>query len=337
MASPDRGRALDWINATLAGLADALPEQYRAARKAIAVVLQPLEHSAWPEVAWSFSPLAPGGMPFEFSWRPGAKVLGWTSEVAGPETPEHRRLRLAVRQVRALNAPAPPEDMVRAIGGAQHGRALAWGAWIGVKHRKSASSYKIYAELQGDAAGQLLPVLGDAAGACLGRDLRGLGIDGAGSIEIYGKLGNDDAGWLAAFAAEVGLAEAYRALIKRAAGMLQRPSLATDLEDINTGWSIAWSPDRRPMAISLFFQPGAFAVNEDRIEHLMTEISTGTATDLAWSELVREGICTPGPLGLVATGGGLTTQLAIVPGRARPSPSPIARSGKPSPAARFMT
>ncbi|MCO6419869.1 hypothetical protein JYK14_27455, partial [Siccirubricoccus sp. KC 17139] len=74
--------------------------------------------SAWPEVAWRFSDIAPGGFPAELIWRPARPGLFWTAEPAPPELPASRRLAAALRRLRRLGAPALPPGL----------RALAWRA-----------------------------------------------------------------------------------------------------------------------------------------------------------------------------------------------------------------
>ena len=218
------GRALDRVRATGSPDAD-------AAEQALTQVLRPIVGSVWPEVAWRFGVLTATGYPVELAWASRDTALRWTSEVAGPETPEADRLwravALAARWAGAevggptvagsgpLPARAAPWVAV------QQGHRLRWGAWLGARHLDGTRRVKVYLELP---AGEIAPGPWREAGSRLASRVPGLtwrmaGINNDGSVELYARATDLDWASLAAAADLVGdegrLADVVGELITR--------------------------------------------------------------------------------------------------------------------------
>src|SRR5215813_4077818 len=127
------------------------PEETQRARASLEIALGGVRNSIWPEVAWIFSGLTPGGFPVDFTFSSlGDSDIRYTVEAAGPETPEHDRIHHAFRIYRALagghalTAASEAEDALAAM---QQGRELKFGACVGAVHSREDDRYKIYAEI----------------------------------------------------------------------------------------------------------------------------------------------------------------------------------------------
>ncbi len=156
--------ALDYA---LDRMSECAPVQTRRARGALDVLLRGVRTSPWPEVAWAFSQLTPDGFPVEltFSSEPGNTVR-YALEVAGPEMPEHQRVREAFRLYQTLAGHPASSDVEQSMLEMQTDQELFYGAWFGGAHGTDSDRYKIYAEvpksafletLSKDRLGRLVP------------------------------------------------------------------------------------------------------------------------------------------------------------------------------------
>lgn len=296
-----------WVRAVPRRLSEALPAAAAAAEQALDQALRPLRRSAWPEVAWSASRLAPGGMPVEFVWRPGSPSISWTSEAAAPERSESRGLALALRRLRALAAARPPRRLVGALRRAQAGRALDWGAWIGGRHDAAGDRYKLYACLPAGASPPIEPTSALCADWLGGRDLRLAGLGADGRVELYGR--GSQAG-LGAVAGEAELGEAWHQVGRLAEALTGRADIMAEPEAAEAGWSLAFAPDGALTAAALFLKPGLFAFHPQSLDRTLAALTTDRPSDRAWARLFAGGLCRPGLLGLAATKDGVRTQLS---------------------------
>ena len=62
------------------------------ARASLAIVLDPLQRSTWPEVAWQFSRLTGDGTPVELAFTSDGADVRYIAEVAGPELMDAARV-----------------------------------------------------------------------------------------------------------------------------------------------------------------------------------------------------------------------------------------------------
>lgn len=110
----------------------------------------------FPEVAdWSGSQLSRTGLPVELAFVAGDPSLRWTAEVTGPDRPCNERLDVALDLYRRLGGATMQTmaaDLITFLRAAQTGGTLKYGAWLGGRHRKGQSTYKLYAEVPPEAA-----------------------------------------------------------------------------------------------------------------------------------------------------------------------------------------
>ncbi len=134
------------VEQALAALEKALPTQTARATQSLASLLKRLQHSNWSAVAWKFSSLTKHGYPVEFTFTSTDQAVRYTTEVAGPEVQNAKRLRMVQRQLRAFGQ-AVPENLLTQLEALQHNRELSYGAWIGGRHDAASDRYKLYAEV----------------------------------------------------------------------------------------------------------------------------------------------------------------------------------------------
>jgi len=178
-------------------LKEKLEEIARALRRTVpsdlSAVIKELSRSAWPEMVQRWSRLTPTGFPVELTITAADPILRWTAEIAGPEIGEAHRLGLVAVRLSSAGQPVPA-PLLDAIGAAQRGNDLCYGAWLGGRTVDDAPSrFKLYAEIPSGVSPQdypLPPTLAQAmARAPRGTLLRMIGVEPAlGRIEIYLRL-----------------------------------------------------------------------------------------------------------------------------------------------------
>ena len=121
--------------------------QAAQAKVAIHRLLQSLMQSTWPEVAWLFSPLTPNGFPMEFAFSSAEEAIRYTTEIAGPEISECKKLQMAIKLVEALEEQAFDEHLRHYLMSVQDSAQLDYGAWVSGRHCESGDRYKLYVEV----------------------------------------------------------------------------------------------------------------------------------------------------------------------------------------------
>src|ERR1700756_2513390 len=113
------------------------------------VLLREVKLSPQGEGAWTGGLLNRTGAPLEFSFGTCSPDLRYTVEVGGPQTLPERRLDVAESLLAELGAPRNGDGVCTQFREIQQGADLQFGAWLGVRHRRSerATSFKIYAEV----------------------------------------------------------------------------------------------------------------------------------------------------------------------------------------------
>jgi hypothetical protein len=131
----------------------------------LAFLLEGICASPWQEVAWSFSRLTGDGYPVEFAFSSADEAIRYTTEVAGPEVEEHRRLDHALHCLARLGEPHLPEEILALFRGIQMSRPLRYGAWVGARHDAEGDRSKVYVEVprvgESDAYPLLSALIGD--------------------------------------------------------------------------------------------------------------------------------------------------------------------------------
>ncbi len=140
---------------------------------------------------WSSSTLTPTGFPVEICWSSTAGELRYTVESGGPGTAPQRRLAHAAELLARLKHPVDRQAL-HVLGQFQENGPLRYGAWVGVRHRGAATSFKLYSEVSGSRwfPKIYLPPGGEGITSRTGNscrlDLVGLET-GAGLLEYYYK------------------------------------------------------------------------------------------------------------------------------------------------------
>ncbi|WIN00398.1 hypothetical protein ACTOB_004102 [Actinoplanes oblitus] len=222
-------RAFDRLRASRAADAD-------TAEHALTDALRPLAGSVWPEVAWRSSRLTGTGYPVELAWASRDAAVRWTCEVAGPETPEADRLRLA-RRVAGSAVDAGPWLL------AQREHRLLWGAWLGWRQLDGVRHRKIYLELPD---GRVPAGPWSAAAAELDSRVGGLtwrmaGLNDDGSVELYARA--LDPTWTALTSAAALVGDGSR-LVGLVGGLVGYPWPC--------GLSLVLAPAGTPVALTCF-------------------------------------------------------------------------------------
>lgn len=152
-----------------------------------------LARSAWPEVVDRWSRLTPTGFPIELTVADSDSGLRWTTEIAGPEVADARRLDLVALRLAAAKQPISPQ-VLAALQSMQQGRELGYGAWLGGRAIDGAATrFKLYGEIPLGVSLHALPLppaLREAAAhAPLGTLPRMIGVEPARDrIELYSRL-----------------------------------------------------------------------------------------------------------------------------------------------------
>jgi hypothetical protein len=109
--------------------------------------LEPVAHSAWPDIAWRFSRLTADGCPVEFAFSTHNNVFRATIEPAPPECPERDRLGAALTLLETMRLPMPAAERVCDWLSVQSGAGLRWGCWLGLRVTSAGPRPKLYVEL----------------------------------------------------------------------------------------------------------------------------------------------------------------------------------------------
>jgi len=304
------------LEAAAARLAPDAPEAAARGRAALRAVLEPLRNSAWPEEAWRFSDLTPGGFPAELVWRPRRPGLFWTAEAAAPEMAAEERLGAALKRLAALGAPSLPPDSLdlarRAAAQAREKHSI----WIGGRHEAEGDRYKLYlgtpetAEAIMPRAGRWRPASTAGLRLCL------LGLDAEGKAELYWRRRRYEPGDLTTLGRTTDLAMAGARLRAGLAALCGRdPERA--LEGRRLTFSLQLAPDGEPVALSLFCALPCTALGPVArvLEWLEAQAARGGAP--APGALWRRGMLWPSWLCAAATAEGLTWHAGLL---VRPPP-----------------
>jgi hypothetical protein len=260
------------VLATLAALADLAP-RLRAPHLARAaashrVLLAGVRASVWPEVAWSFSRVQPGGCPLEITFSTASEAVWAVAEIAGPEMPESQRLARAALLLEGLGQPLPPARLAEL--GLLQGHspsALRWGAWLGARHAPTGDRYKLYAEVPDGETGESFlrrHAAHPGDDLRLGRraHLNSVGADATGRIEIYYGVHGMAAGDLARLLACAGQHERAREVLDLL-DQLANGRAEVALASSTWGFSLSASPGGELDAFT-FYKPATHFLGGDR-------------------------------------------------------------------------
>lgn len=243
---------------SLAVLEACAPPAAQAFRRTTDIVLRDFRSAE----AWRSGLLNRTGAPLEFSCATFSDEIRYTVELGGPETPPAERLARADVLLGELGQPFGPHGIRQRFGGLQTGGDLRWGAWLGVRHGLTGTTFKIYVETPpvpspllarflADYPGDVPPVAGHPPSLVL------LGqAQGTDRCEFYFELAERglSVADLARLLAHVGLAGRQQALMELVSAFEYRsgPGSADALPAAQWGFSYSMRPGGREPVFSLF-------------------------------------------------------------------------------------
>lgn len=230
----------------------------------LASCLEPLRMSVWPDIAWQFSRLTRDGFPLEFAFTGHDAALRLTLEPAGPEASESNRLNCALRLLEAIGHALPECALIADWRGMQRETALRWGTWLGLRQTANGFRAKLYIEVP---RGVRYP---HAADAPMGGHLRMLGYEPeTRRREFYYSLFNIDAPQFARALAQYEIENPHAALdtLAEMAGL----PVATALQWLGIGLSVATDDDRKHLGTALFFRAAAAHGGQGRIRDALLQ------------------------------------------------------------------
>ncbi|GGC63039.1 hypothetical protein GCM10011504_46550 [Siccirubricoccus deserti] len=285
------------------------PAAVARGRAALHGTLAPLDGSAWPEVAWRFSDIAPGGFPAELIWRPGCPGLFWTAEPAPPEIPAKDRMPAALRRLDALGTALPSASVALARRAAVMGNGR--GIWLGGRHDADGDRYKLYVGTGPTAADLLREADAWRPMSTVGLRLFHLGLDSTGRVELYWRRRRYEPGDLASLGRTTNLVSAASRLRAGLATLCGRdPDLA--LEGRRLAYSVQIDSRGLPEALALFCAlPASFLGGEHRtLAWLEAQVGVNVASVAAI--LWRQGLLRPSWIGVTATTDRLSSHIGFM-------------------------
>lgn len=315
MAPLEVGHQQHRVEWPLQRLAARWPTTVSRAKAAIDVALSRVAGSVWPEAAWRFSYLTDDGFPLEFAWSSRDDAVRWTSDVAGPETSEMARKRVACDVIQNLTGVEVERHHLE-----QETDALRFGAWIGGRHSSAGDRYKLYLERPRLAAGEMRR-LRDLE-YCVSRAIewRMLGVDlMRNDREYYGRIGSLTQAEVDRILHWVGLSGAE--LIGKAASIL-RPRVSDNPYGRRTGLSVA-TRKGQPVAVTFFLHSRALARVDEGARLVPRAASLFGGQTAVLSALVGDAARPLGKIGIVGLGTDINGRCWIQAGW-RPEAQPVA-------------
>ena len=96
---------------------------------------------------WKLSVLTDDGYPFEFTFTTANDGIRYTVEIAPPRNTPAARLDQVEAMLQQLGVPLGNEDTLPFLKQVQASGDIEYGAWMGVRHKRGRTAYKIYAEV----------------------------------------------------------------------------------------------------------------------------------------------------------------------------------------------
>ena len=258
-------------------LMEEAPFEAERAAVSLALFLKGITASPWQKVAWSFSRLTGDGFPVEFAFSSADEAIRYTTEVAGPEVEEERRLDHALEHLAGLAGLRLSEETDTLFHRIQASRHLRYGAWAGGRHGAGTDRYKLYVEVppEGEKEARLfLDTLMEGVpfqSICETR-LVMIGCEpGSSRIEFYFRANRPEPWEVSLLMRRVGLTsrvEEFFNLIEDAS----ETSLHRLLSAPPLGFSIAVTHHGEPGAFSLFMTGGSLFGSDRAIRRRVLEL-----------------------------------------------------------------
>ncbi len=233
-----------------------LPQPAVRASASLSLLLQALNHSAWPEVSWAFSSLTGDGFPVEFTFSPSNKAINYTTEIIPPEVDCALGPIIAKDILAKVGANTLPENLRQLWQKIQHASVLKYGVWISGRHDVDSDRYKLYIEVPEERS----QIAQDYVRTCIGKQLlhngqpaqlRMIGCDlSSNRKELYFRLKNPESWQIGYIMKSIGMQNKASRLFQFVEQLSNR-SFNTSLGS-NVGFSVSIAYDNTPVAFSLF-------------------------------------------------------------------------------------
>ncbi|WP_440955515.1 hypothetical protein ACSAZK_00610 [Methanosarcina sp. Mfa9] len=285
------------IELALRKLAKEMPGQALRAEVALGTLLDWTLDSPWKGVLWEFSRLTGDGFPLELGFSSSGNLISYTVEVAGPETDERRKLRLAEKKLQRLGGEGYtlPDSLRARFRELQKDGTLRYGCWIGGRHGPKEDRYKLYLEVPAGYSGNFVSsLLGEAS--LLPDEVPVLEMVGheplTGRTELYFSVRSETGLlprelsyllWRAGFSAQ---AKSYYGLIEEAHG----DSLKRALSASSLGFSFACSAGGIT-GFSLFKFARSVCGGDGKTRKRLLELAGKYGWDLRGYATVSEALC----------------------------------------------
>jgi hypothetical protein len=259
-------------------VAEVRPAHAERARTELDVSLAGMRGSAAGALAWESSCLTPSRYPVEFAVTSVTDEVRTVVDVIAPEDDRRTALERADRIARLFGSAGLPAETAVLLQRHQDTLALRYGAWLGSRHTASASTHKLYVEVDRDPerSRSLMDALAPEARRVLAGAgpvrFVGIGLDGAHAVELYARPPYADGDLLRVLAARAGMPELAEPLARAAVGPHEAGS------GRNIALSVA-SADGRVTAVAAF----AFAHQRLRRDHRVRESVLDRARREGWA------------------------------------------------------
>jgi hypothetical protein len=259
-------RVLDIFGETLA-------EPAVRASNSLSALLLPVQESLWPEVRYSFSRLTGDGFPVEFTFSSATNGISYTTELAGPEIAEAKKIEMAAGLLLEKNNELSNDSCSVIITRLAQQQALTYGAWMAGRHEDGKNDrYKSYLEVTGSCAElgltflqRFLPDFSVIDSQCF--SLRMLSVGRSNKIEYYFRLSGIDVWQLLFLMRSIGFSEQGKELLDFVSLVSKRKVDKSFIGD-SLGFSVALDEAGMPEAITIFtfnhkvFEPGDGSIRD---------------------------------------------------------------------------
>lgn len=219
-AATEERRVLDLLDR----VAEVRPAHAARARTELAATLAAIRGSAVGALAWESSCLTPSRYPVEFAVTSASDEMRTVVDVIAPEDDRRTALTRADGYGRLFGSAGLPPETAELLRRHQHGMVLRYGAWLGSRHTATASTHKLYVEVDADPTRSraLREALAPEAWRVLAGlgpvRLIGVGLGAERAVELYARPHFVDGDVLRVFASRAGMAGSAESLVRAAIG-----------------------------------------------------------------------------------------------------------------------
>jgi hypothetical protein len=266
------------IDRVLGIFCENIPEPAARACYSLSELLRPLQESPWPEVNYSFSRLTGDGFPVEFTFSSATNSISYTTEVAGPEIGERKKIEIGVALMLEKTLSSPSIGNAEIIARLIKQPSLTYGSWMAGRHENRKNDrYKIYLEVTPDCdylgvtfMQRFLPDFSVICRRCF--SLRMLSLGNSNKIEYYFRLSGIEPWQLLFLMRSLGFDEQGKDLLGFI-NLLSKRKVDKSFIGDSLGFSVALDEAGAPEAITIFtfnykvFEPGDDAIRSSVLRY----------------------------------------------------------------------